>query len=307
MTRFLVPLFSLAVVPLAAAQPPKADPPKTDAWEARRPDGKLQKMTVPDQTLPLETAFGPLKVPTAEVRRIEFGVRYSDADRRRVTDAIADVLAADARTRERGKEALLDLGAKAYPLVARAAKGRRADPHLGQVLDKLKAALPDPDVDLRDYDLVFTTDGSKLAGTLTLDAAEVLVGADRRPLRWSDVRVLVNGGTAAAEEKVEVVTLGPAGVHGLMQTHFDKVVGVQVTGQVGGGSVWGSGPYTTDSNLAAAAVHAGALAVGETAVVKIRVKADAGGYTGSTKNGVTTSSWGPYQGCYEVLGKQKRK
>lgn len=69
--------------------------------------------------------------------------------------------------------------------------------------------------------------------------------------------------------------------------------------------MWGSGPYTTDSNLAAAAVHAGVLTDGETAVIKIRVRADAGGYTGSTRNGVTTNDYGPWQGCYEILGKQK--
>ena len=70
-------------------------------------------------------------------------------------------------------------------------------------------------------------------------------------------------------------------------------------------SVWGSNPYTTDSSLAAAAVHAGVLTVGETAVVKLKVKADPGAYTGSTKNGVTSSNYGPWQVCYEITAKKK--
>jgi hypothetical protein len=308
MVRVLVALLVSAVG--VAAQTPKAEEKPADKanepWEARLTEGKVEKMTVPAQTLPLDTPFGRLAIPSGDVARIEFGVRYSDADRKRLTDAIADVLAADAKTRERGKDTLLEMGLKAYPLVARAAKGTRGSPHLTQTLDKLKAMLPDPDDEYRDHDLVFTADGSKLAGTLVLDAVEVAVGAEKRPLRAGEVRVLVNGGSAAAEEKIEVVAIGQFGVHGLLQTHFEKVVGVQVTAQVGG-SVWGSGPYTTDSSLAAAAIHAGVLKPGETAVIKIRVKADPGGYVGSTKNGVTSSNYGPWQGCYEILGKVKKK
>jgi hypothetical protein len=284
----------------------KAAEPKVGEWEARFPDGKLQKLTVLDDTLTLETAFGTLKIPAREVRRIEFGVRYTAADRRRIEQAIADVLAADAPSRERGKDVLVEVGLKAYPLVARAAKKGRTSPHLAQVLDKLRGMTPEDYGEVRDHDVVVAADESRLAGTLGPDALTVKVGDRERPLRWSDARVLVNGGSAAAEEKLEVVTLGQLGVHGLMQTHFEKVVGVRVTGMVGGGSVWGSGPYTNDSNLAAAAVHAGALQAGETAVIKIKVRADAGGYAGSTRNGVTTSNWGAYQGCYEILGKQKK-
>jgi hypothetical protein len=47
--------------------------------------------------------------------------------------------------------------------------------------------------------------------------------------------------------------------------------------------------------------------VGETAIVKIRMKSDPGGYQGSTQNGVTSNNYGPWQGCYEILGKQKKK
>jgi len=69
-----------------------------------------------------------------------------------------------------------------------------------------------------------------------------------------------------------------------------------VTGSTSG-TVWGSGPYTIDSNLAAATVHKGLLRVGETS----RINATSAGclysIIGSTQNGVTTSSWyEPYYG-----------
>jgi hypothetical protein len=274
-------------------------------WEIRRSGGKLEKVTVLEDTLTLETSFGTLKIPSKEVRRVEFGVRYSDDDKRRITSAIDDVLAPDIKTRERGKDSLLEIGAKAYPLVQRETKSARANPHLFQILDKLKAMISETDGELRDFDLVLTADDSKFAGRLGPDAIRVKASDQEQVINWSEVRVMVNGGSAALEEKLEIVVLGQFGIQGLLQTHFEKVVGVQVTGQVGG-SVWGSGPYTSDSSLAAAAVHAGVLKVGETAVIKIRVKADPGGYTGSTQNGVTSSNYGPWQGCYEILGKQKK-
>ena len=59
------------------------------------------------------------------------------------------------------------------------------------------------------------------------------------------------------------------------------------------GSVWGSGPYTADSNICTAARHAGVLGP-EGGEVTVRRTAGQQSYTGSTANGVTTSDWGSY-------------
>ena len=53
--------------------------------------------------------------------------------------------------------------------------------------------------------------------------------------------------------------------------------------------VWGSRPYTDDSDLGAAAVHSGHLQPGEFKVVAIRRQSKTGGYTGSETHGVKTS------------------
>lgn len=312
MTRMLVASgWIMAAGALAAVgQPTKPDEkgggkPAEPVWEVRLADGKVQKVSVLDETITLDTAYGQLKIPSRDVRRIEFGIRYSATETERIGDAVADVLGSDARTRERGKEALLQFGAKAYPLVARLAKNATVSPHLTQVQDKLKTLTPETDQTPRDYDLIVTADDSRLGGTLVEGLVRGQAGGTVQEYKWSNARLLVNGGSASLEEKVEIVQLGPNAIFGLAQTHFNKVVGVQITGRVGG-SVWGSGPYTTDSDPGTAAVHSGALKVGETAVIKIRVKADAGGYVGSTQNGVTTANWGPYQGCYEILGKPRK-
>lgn len=66
------------------------------------------------------------------------------------------------------------------------------------------------------------------------------------------------------------------------------------------GSVWGSDVYTTDSTVAAAAVHAGVLRDGERGQVKITLSDGRDSYTGTTRNGFTSSSWGAYDGSFRI-------
>lgn len=73
----------------------------------------------------------------------------------------------------------------------------------------------------------------------------------------------------------------------------------QVTGRLSG-SVWGSDVYTDDSALAVAAVHAGVLRDGQDGVVKVIMLPSRVQYEGSTRNGVTTSSYGTFDGSYRV-------
>lgn len=75
-----------------------------------------------------------------------------------------------------------------------------------------------------------------------------------------------------------------------------------VTGGTGG-AVWGGGaatPYTDDSSISTAAVHAGALKSGETGLVAITILPGRSNYTFSTANGVTTKSYGSYDGSYSI-------
>lgn len=73
----------------------------------------------------------------------------------------------------------------------------------------------------------------------------------------------------------------------------------QVTGSTQG-SVWGTDVYTDDSTLAKVCVHAGILAEGETGIVTVTILPGMPGYTGSTRNGVTSSSYGNWHGSYSV-------
>ena len=66
------------------------------------------------------------------------------------------------------------------------------------------------------------------------------------------------------------------------------------------GSVYGTNFYTTDSSLAAVAVHSGALKNGETGIVRVIMFPARNNFLSSTKNGITSSQWNSYPGSYKV-------
>ncbi|MBK9301360.1 MAG: hypothetical protein IPN14_12315 [Bacteroidetes bacterium] len=58
------------------------------------------------------------------------------------------------------------------------------------------------------------------------------------------------------------------------------------------------GMYTDDSKLSSAAVHAGLLKVGETATIKVTIHKGQASYNGSLQNGITSNSYGAWDGSY---------
>jgi len=73
----------------------------------------------------------------------------------------------------------------------------------------------------------------------------------------------------------------------------------QVTGTTTG-AVWGTEVYTSDSNLGAAAVHMGLLKPGEKGIIRVRVIDGQQAYQGSTRNGVTSSNYGPWNVSFTI-------
>ena len=69
------------------------------------------------------------------------------------------------------------------------------------------------------------------------------------------------------------------------------------------GSVWGSSAYTRDSSICAAAVHAGAASASAGGVVTVQPLPSCKGYAASTRNGVSSGSWGSFdKGSYSFVG-----
>jgi hypothetical protein len=66
------------------------------------------------------------------------------------------------------------------------------------------------------------------------------------------------------------------------------------------GSVWGTDIYTADSSVCTAAAHAGAISRAEGGRVLVTSLPGQDSYAGTTRNEITTSSWGSYRASFSV-------
>ena len=66
----------------------------------------------------------------------------------------------------------------------------------------------------------------------------------------------------------------------------------------GKGSLWGSGTYTTDSDICKAAVHAGLIKTGTGGKVTVQSAPGCSAYEGTEANGIKSSKWNSYPGSF---------
>jgi hypothetical protein len=67
------------------------------------------------------------------------------------------------------------------------------------------------------------------------------------------------------------------------------------------GSVYGTGFYTDDSSVCSAAVHKGLITLASGGNVTIKISAGRPNYVGSTRNGITSSTYGAWSGSYSFV------
>ncbi len=108
----------------------------------------------------------------------------------------------------------------------------------------------------------------------------------------------IPGGSRAATVTSKV--LSDPGSLWSYEKHIGKSFEFQVTGSTSGGSIWGTGVYTGDSQLSVASVHAGVLRSGESGVVKVTILAGDSRYLGSSRNGVSSYDYGTYPFSYRI-------
>ena len=109
-------------------------------------------------------------------------------------------------------------------------------------------------------------------------------------LTTDEIKALLDQGLLASEAPARIQDL--CDVPGT--TFYFRVTGALA------GSIWGTDIYTADSNLAAAAVHAGVVTPGETAVVRVTVMPPLAHYQGSTRHGVSSHDFGRFDTAYRV-------
>lgn len=63
-------------------------------------------------------------------------------------------------------------------------------------------------------------------------------------------------------------------------------------------TIWGTDTYTDDSSICVAAVHAGQISTAVGGLVTIEIAPGLTSYAGSTRNGVTSQSYGEWSGSF---------
>ena len=101
------------------------------------------------------------------------------------------------------------------------------------------------------------------------------------------------------DEKDLAAALPDPGALSALQREVGKTYLFRVTGSAAG-TLWGTETYTLDTPLAAAAVHMGLVKAGQPGYVKVTVLGPWATFTGSTRNGLTSSSYQNYPGAYKV-------
>ncbi len=287
-----------------AADPPKkkAGPAPGAAVDVRLVDDSTLRLTsAPPERIELETAYGKLLIPVADIQRIDVGLRLPEDLRKKVDAAIVDLGSGDFRRRQTATADLIALRVAYQP--PRGEQGDRyredgSDPEV-DFLEKIRAAVPAEILDIPPYDVVHTAN-SKIAGRIKSDVLRVSTLAfGEQQVKLTDIRSVRSQNFREVEAPADGSVL-EAGSFRLVQHQIGKTLTFRLTGppaamamQMG---VFGTDVYTMDSSLEAAAVHAGAIQPGKTGLVRVTILGPQPGFQGSVRNGIASHPYGPWAG-----------
>jgi hypothetical protein len=305
-TSGLLTILALAVLDTRAAGADAPTTAKKFPMAVRFIDNSWLRLRVREEQLTVTTAKGKQRVPFAAIQRIEVASRIPDAVAKTIDAAIRNLGSAEFRKREAASAELLKLHRRAYAALLHATKN--ADPEVARRAQALVAQLRSqlsPELQIIHKSDVVYTKKAKIVGRIeetALKASTFQFG--EVSLRLEHVFSMRAPG--AAPDPVPLAVRPDPGNLLALQNNVGKTYAFRVTGSVTAGVVWGTDTYTTDSALATAAVHAGALKNGETGVVLVTIVAGLPAYTGSTRNGVTTNAWPAYPAAFTVRSAGKK-
>ncbi len=275
---------------------------------ARCADGSSLKLRLIDATITLNTDYGLLEIPTADIVGIDFATRQQDGVPDRVKAAIEKLGDNDYDIREAASTELLSLAEAAYPaLVAIAEDGGDAEAvHRAELLiEQIKETIREEDLETRDDDLIYTRK-SQISGTIDRASLKVETGLfGEQQLRLIMLRRISDG---SADEQIDNVLPDPGSLSGYQQ-QVGKTFYFRLASAIANNrntNVWGTEIYTLDSSLSRAAIHAGLLKPGETKVIGVTIMGPQQSFVGSVQNGITSSNYAAFPGGFKFKTKSTR-
>lgn len=278
---------------------PAEKPGSSMQVEVRLVDQSTVKGTWIDDKVDISTRYGKLTVPVAEVQRIEFGLRPGPDQLKIIAAALNDLKSPNEKDQQKGATQLLTTGDLAYPALIKASQSN--DPEyaarIRNLLEQMKERFGAGKSEPRDDDVIHT-DGFTIVGRMETGPIRLKTNHfGELTLAPANLRSLHTPRVVA--EAVNVNALPDPGNLVSYEGQQGKVFHFNVVGAAQG-SLWGTEVYTTDSTLAAAAVHMGIVKPGQTGVVKVQIMPSPPNFVGTSQNGITSSGYGTYRASYKV-------
>jgi hypothetical protein len=230
--------------------------------EVRLSDGSRVHMLILQGSLEIETKYGKLVAPTADLRRLEFGIRIPADVAKKTDDAIRRLGNDSYQEREKAVKELVAIGAPAYVPLYQAAKSKDAEVarRANQALEEIRKKVPESKLRVRDDDLIQTAEFTIIGKILnpTIKAKSAIFGetqlniADLRGIRWmghqAEIELIIDAAKYAVNATQWMDT-------GLEMADNDELV-ITASGQVdllvngqnitgpAGNAQWGMAPGT---------------------------------------------------------------
>lgn len=199
--RFIALTLLLGLVSLGFAAPEPTKEAKEEKKrtspnevEVRFNNRSTVRMLILQEKLDIQTAYGKLSVPLAEVQKIEFGVHLPEATSKKIDEAIKQLGSETFKDRETAADDLVSIGALAFSAVKVASKS--SDPEVSRnaeaVLKRIREKVPADDLNIKTNDVVQTIHFT-IAGRIENSAIKArseyfgdlqLKTADLRLIRW---------------------------------------------------------------------------------------------------------------------------
>jgi hypothetical protein len=130
----------------------------TGQTEVRFTDESVVRMVVLQEKLDVETKYGKLTVPTADIVKIDFGLHIPPDVEKKILQAIDDLGSENYKTREVAVKDLVSFGPFAYPQVVKASKSDQPEVQKRALLalEKLKAKHAARNLRSREEDVIVT-------------------------------------------------------------------------------------------------------------------------------------------------------
>lgn len=138
----------------------KTEDKKTEDLIMQFHDGTSIRLVPLDKQLEIVTKYGKLTVPSADVRRIEFGLHMPEDMAKQVDDLMKDLESTDFQTREAAGKKLVGLGRYAYPTLVKASKGSNLETtrRIQELLKDMRKKYPAYQLKIRTDDQIYTKD-----------------------------------------------------------------------------------------------------------------------------------------------------